>query len=109
MGYDPEQPGLVLGEQGKHTGGEAGTRLLAEAVQAYREALTVQTKEQLPQDWAATQNNLGRVLCDQGTRTSGESGTRLLAESIAGLSRGVDDRYEKALPSTVGGAQSNSG
>jgi hypothetical protein len=50
-----------------------GTRLLVEAVTAYRNALTVYTKEQLPQHWATIQNNLGNVLSERGTRTSGET------------------------------------
>src|SRR5262249_35195034 len=36
-------------------------RLLDEAVAAYREALKVYMREQAPQDWAATQNNLARA------------------------------------------------
>jgi tetratricopeptide (TPR) repeat protein len=52
----------VLREQGTRTGGEAGTRLLAEAVAAYREALEIRTREHLSQDWAQTQNNLAKAL-----------------------------------------------
>ncbi|MBL8150154.1 MAG: hypothetical protein JNN15_09530, partial [Blastocatellia bacterium] len=33
-------------------------KLLAEAVEAYKQALSVRTKEELPQQWATTQNNL---------------------------------------------------
>ena len=40
-----------------HEGAQA-TELFAQAVAAYRSALEVRTREQLPQDWAATQNNL---------------------------------------------------
>ena len=36
-----------------------GLRRLNEAVEAYRQALTVRTRDDLPQDWARTQNNLG--------------------------------------------------
>ena len=43
--------GVVLGAQSTRTGGEAGARLFDEAATAYREALTVYTKDQLPQDW----------------------------------------------------------
>jgi adenylate kinase family enzyme len=50
---------------------------------AYRQALEVRTREELPQDWAMTQNNLGNALSEQGTRTEGEAGRRLLAEAMA--------------------------
>ena len=48
--------------------------ILAQAVAAYREALTVRTRESLPQDWATTQNNLGAALEEQGIRTASEAG-----------------------------------
>ncbi|AUB82308.1 tetratricopeptide repeat protein [Candidatus Thiodictyon syntrophicum] len=65
------------------TDGEEGRRLLAEAVASYREALGVYARAALPQDWAMTQNNLGRALQQQGSRTGGEEGRRLLAVAIA--------------------------
>jgi hypothetical protein len=43
--------------------------------------LQVRTRELLPQQWAATQNNLGNTLSEQGIRTGGEEGRRLLAEA----------------------------
>jgi hypothetical protein len=66
--------GSALSEQGTRTAGEAGARLLAEAVAAYRAALEVRTRAELPQDWAMTQNNLGNALEEQGIRTAGEAG-----------------------------------
>lgn len=80
---------MALREQGTRTGSEAGRRLLAEAVAAYRSALEVRTRELLPQDWAMTQNNLGNAIQEQGTRTGGEEGRRLLAEAV--------DAYHGAL------------
>ena len=38
---------------------ESGTGRLEEAVTAYRAALEERTRERVPLDWAATQNNLG--------------------------------------------------
>ena len=73
---------IALQNQGTRTGGEDGTRLMAEAVAAYRAALTIYTKADHPVDWAMTQNNLGTALQDQGTRTGGEDGTRLRAEAV---------------------------
>jgi hypothetical protein len=61
------------------TGDAQGTELLARAVAAYRSALEVFTRKQLPQQWAATQNNLGSVLQEQGIRTEGVQGTELLS------------------------------
>jgi hypothetical protein len=41
---------------------ERGTAQLEESVAAYRAALTELTRERVPLDWAATQNNLGNAL-----------------------------------------------
>jgi hypothetical protein len=54
--------GLALRGLGERQGGAEGTRRLTEAVEAYRRALTVFTRDALPQPWAQTQNNLGRAL-----------------------------------------------
>ena len=51
-----------------------GLRRLSEAVEAYRQALTVRTRDDLPQDWAMTQNNLGTAL---GPWASGWAGRRV--------------------------------
>ena len=66
--------GNSLREAGIRTKGADIQKFLGESAAAYREALTVYTKDQLPQDWAATQNNLGATLRDQGPRTWGEAG-----------------------------------
>ncbi len=68
---------------GIRTDGDRIHHHLGNAVDAYREALTVYTKDALPQQWATTQNNLGIVLGDQGTRTGGKQGTQLLAQAVA--------------------------
>ena len=75
--------GTALRAQGERTGGETGTRLLGEAVEAYRAALEVYTRADLPQPWAGTQMNLGNALSAQGERTGGETGARLLGEAVA--------------------------
>ena len=49
----------------------------------------IYTREQLPQDWAMTQNNLGIALQEQGIRTGGAQGTELLAQAV--------DAYRSAL------------
>jgi tetratricopeptide (TPR) repeat protein len=74
--------GNALSEQGIRAGGEAGRELLGAAVEAYREALRVYTRDALPQDWAMTQNNLGSALSEQGIRTGGEAGRELLGAAV---------------------------
>jgi tetratricopeptide (TPR) repeat protein len=70
--------GMSLQEAGIRTEGVVIQKFLDESVQAYRDALTVYTKAQLSQQWAATQNNLGIVLREQGIRTGGEAGKELI-------------------------------
>jgi tetratricopeptide (TPR) repeat protein len=72
--------------------------LLGEAVAAYRNALEVYTREQLPQDWAATQNNLGAALQEQGIRTGGEAGPRLLGEAVTAYRHALEVRTREHLP-----------
>ncbi|MGA7982948.1 MAG: neutral zinc metallopeptidase, partial [Chromatiaceae bacterium] len=81
--------GTTLLDKSTHTSGAEGLRLIAEAVEAYRQALTVYTREAQPHAWAMTQNNLGIGLRNQGTRTAGPEGLHLLAEA--------EDAYRKAL------------
>jgi tetratricopeptide (TPR) repeat protein len=90
--------GTALREQGLHAQGEAGTRLLAEAVAAHRQALEVYTREQLPQQWAMTQNNLGTALREQGLHAQGEAGTRLLAEAVTAYRQALEVFSREILP-----------
>ena len=66
-----EQTGSYLFQQaGEHyeRGDQKGenTALLL-AIAAYRAALEERTRERVPLDWAATQNNLGTALCALGS------------------------------------------
>ena len=45
--------------------------------------MKVRTYKQFPQDWALTQNNLGKVLMDLGVRSSRIKGIRYLQKSVA--------------------------
>ena len=72
--------------------------MVAEAVAAYGAALTVYTKEQLPQLWAGTQNNLGNVLCEQGICTGGEAGKELIRQAITAYELALQIRTRDALP-----------
>jgi tetratricopeptide (TPR) repeat protein len=53
--------GLALQRSGIRTGGEEGRQLLAQAVSAFQNALTVRTLEALPPQWVQTQNNLAKA------------------------------------------------
>jgi hypothetical protein len=101
--------GNALQEAGIRTEGEDIQKFLGESAAAYRAALTVRTKAQLPQQWAATQNNLGNVLGDQGTRTGGEAGTRLLAEAVAAYRAALTVRTQAELPQDWATTQNNLG
>ena len=101
--------GISLQEAGIRTQGADIQKFLRESVAAYREALTVYTKEQLPQQWAGTQNNLGATLSNQGTRTGGEAGTRLLAESVAAYREALTVYTKAQLPQDWAMTQNNLG
>jgi tetratricopeptide (TPR) repeat protein len=75
--------GIALHVLGERTGGAEGLRLIDDAVAAFREALTVRTRADLPAKWAMTQNNLGIALRSQGGRTGGAVGLRLIEEAVA--------------------------
>ena len=66
---------------------EAGAGQLAEAVNSYRAALTILTRDKHPLDWATTQNNLGTALAEQGKRTGGAEGAELLGQAVAGTGK----------------------
>jgi tetratricopeptide (TPR) repeat protein len=56
---------LEIGER------ETGIERLEEAMTAYRAALNEYTRERVPLQWAATQNNLGLALWRLGERETG--------------------------------------
>jgi len=51
-------------------------------VDAYRLTLYVYTRDQFPQDWAMTQNNLAIALRDQAVRAEGAEATALLGQAV---------------------------
>lgn len=63
-------------------------RLFGEAVAAYREALSVWTRQQLPQQWAMAQNNLARAYFNLKEWSSA-------AECYEGVL--VDDRFDPRI------------
>ena len=89
--------GNSLQEAGIRTQGADIQNFLRDAA-AYRAALTVRTKERLPQQWASTQNNLGIVLSNQGTRTGGEASKELIRQAINAFELALQIRTREALP-----------
>jgi len=82
---------------------------LREAVQICQGTLALNRREKSPQDWAATQNNLGNALGDLGTRSGGQEGRKLLAEAVAAY-RSALEVYTKAdLPQGWAQTQNNLG
>ena len=101
--------GNSLQEAGIRTKGADIQNFLRDAVTAYRAALTVYTKGQLPQDWAMTQNNLGNVLREQGILTGGEAGANLLAEAVTAYRAALTIYTKEQLPQQWATTQNNLG
>jgi hypothetical protein len=72
--------------------------LLAQAVTAYRSALEVSTREQLPKYWAMTQTNLGNALRHQAGRTEGTKGAELLAQAVAAYQSALEVYSAETFP-----------
>ena len=109
MGQDPEQPGLLRLRFWRASGEPEGARRLAEAVEAYRQALTVFTRDDLPQDWATTQDNLGNMLQALGERQGGAEGSRRLAEAVDAYRQALTIRTRDDLPQQCAMTQNNLG
>ena len=60
-------------------------------------ALEVRTRQELPHDWAMTQNNLGTVLCDQARRTAGPEAVQLLADAVRAYRAALEVYTESAF------------
>ena len=101
--------GISLQEAGIRTEGADIQKFLGESVAVYRAALTIYTREQLPQDWAMMQNNLANVLREQGIRTDGEAGTRLLAEAVQAYREALTVYTKAELPQQWATTQNNLG
>jgi tetratricopeptide (TPR) repeat protein len=84
-------------------------RHLAEAVEAYRQALAVRTRADLPQDWAMIQNNLGNALWTFGERQGGGEGTRHLAGAVEAYRQALAVFTPAELPQYWATTQNNLG
>jgi hypothetical protein len=64
LGSDQESLGDALAEQAIRSEDVKAMELLDQAVAAYRGALEVVTREQLPEQWAEVEESLGRALTE---------------------------------------------
>jgi len=81
----------------------------SQAVEAYRQALTVYTREALSQQWALTQNNLGAVLTSEGERVAGAEGVGLLTQAVEAYHQALTVRTRKQFPQDWATTQNNLG
>ncbi|ATB36819.1 hypothetical protein CYFUS_002234 [Cystobacter fuscus] len=88
---------------GRQTGENAP---LEEAVAAYRTALGERTRQRVPLDWAATQNDLGAALTVLGER---EAGTARLEEAVAAYRAALEERTRQRVPLDWAATQHNLG
>ena len=86
--------------------GRAAPSGLEEAIDAYRTALEERTRERVPLDWAATQNNLGVALRSLGGR---EGGTERLEEAIDAYRAAFEERTRERVPLDWAATQNNLG
>ena len=88
-------------------GSEFGdNRALLEAISVYREALRCMFREQMPLDWAQTQNNLGAALAALGER---ESGTARLEQAVAAYRAALEEFTRESVPLRWAATQTNLG
>src|SRR5262249_48786050 len=86
-----------------------GNAKLLEALDLCRGTLAFTSKDSLPQDWAATQHNLGFVLENLGRRTSGEQSTQYLELSVAAYRAAFDVYIREQLPQDWANTENNLG
>jgi hypothetical protein len=101
--------GAALQRLGEREGGAEGMRHLAEAVEAHHQALTVFTRDFLPQFWAQTQNNMGSALANLSMREKGAEGAQRLAEAVQAFQQALIVRTRDVLPYYWATTQKNLG
>jgi tetratricopeptide (TPR) repeat protein len=90
--------GNTLKDQAASVEGPEAVRLFSEAAAAYRRALSVLTRDSMPEDWATTQHSLGYVLQEQGVRSNGPEAARLLSDAVAAYQQALQVRTREQLP-----------
>ena len=98
--------GVALRELGTRNDGEEGRKVLQEAVAAFRSALEVSTKADLPQPWVWIQINLSDALGVLSNQLEGEEGLKRKREVVELLQDVVsyqpDDLSRSRLASALG-------
>ncbi len=79
---------------------------LVEAIQVYQEALKGLSREHVPLNWAAAQNNLGIALFRLGER---ESGTKRLEEAVTAHREALQELTRERVPLRWATTQTNLG
>ena len=74
---------------------EIGNEHLEQAVVAHRAALEERTRDRVPLNWAATQNNLGNVLLALGER---ETGTERLEQAVVAYRAALKEYTRDQVP-----------
>ena len=72
-----------LAQRGSTIEPTVGNVKLREAAEICQETLALNPRGKSPQDWAATQNNLGAALYELGTRSGGEESRKQLENAVA--------------------------
>jgi tetratricopeptide (TPR) repeat protein len=97
--FDPETSwghrlvqGDVLQDLGREFGDNAALR---DAIATYEDALDLAPRGTRPDDWAATQNNLGNALATLGAR---ESGTATLERAVEAYEAALLERTRERVP-----------
>ena len=98
-----EREAEALYRQGEEFGDNAA---LADAIDRYRALLKRQTRERVPLDWAATQNNLGVALATLGER---ERGTARLEEAVEAHRAALQEWTRERVPMDWASTQNNLG
>jgi tetratricopeptide (TPR) repeat protein len=75
-------------------------------VAAYHEALKERTRERVPLNWAATQNNLGAALDELGER---QADTAKLEAAVAAYHEALKERTRERVPLDWAATQNNLG
>jgi tetratricopeptide (TPR) repeat protein len=78
-------------------------------VAAFRAALEVSTRKDMPAQWAATQNNLGTALQTLGDRTREAEGLSALNEAVAAYRAALEVYTRRDMPSNWAMTQNNLG
>jgi tetratricopeptide (TPR) repeat protein len=99
----------ALSDQAPQAEGAEAVTVLGQAVEAYRQALEIRTREHFPQDWAATQYNLGAALEELGTRSGAEEGRKPLEDAVAAYRSALEVRTKADLPQDWAATQNNLG